>query len=788
MICFIGDAICKFVRSMHLKKLEITGFKSFSNKTTLDFLASNGKTNPVTVVVGPNGSGKSNISDAMRWVIGEQSLKSLRGKKAEDIIFAGSNKKARLSTASVTITFDNTDKKIPLEYDEVVISRKIHRSGEGEYLINGSRVRLMDVVDNLAAAGVGKESHCIVNQGMTDATLAASPLDRRTMIESAAGVRQFQIKKERAFRKLDRTHENLLRTAELIAEIEPHLKMLKRQAKKAQQGKEVFEKLKAKQRTYFAYLWHVYQAERTEALALKNEIGIEMKNEQREVDKLNDAILAESKKVENANVVSGYEVEKREKYTALSEFDRAIAVASGTIEITQERITQEKAVKSIPVDLAYVRDRVTMIREAQDTMIEQLNAVDDLDQLDVLRERAQEIGADIAALYDDAGKKEVKISGGHNTELITQYEQTITNLEKEVVQKKEKHAVVKEEIAQIDEKISHALRQDHQARQKFFELEKQLRSQQEKLTAIRDRFNDAKIRLAKVEVREDDMERETKEELHVSVASLEYDGEEIDRDVVAAEIGRLKNKYAQIGGIDPMVVDEYQETQERFDFLLGESKDLEKAIVSLKEVIKEMEKVIDREFAKAYAHINKEFTKYFRVIFGGGTAHLTKIKVPVKTKEMALEEDTNNLIEGGDPSDEDSAEDEKPQKTEIGIEISAHPPGKKVRQLSLLSGGERSLTSIALLFAIISYNPPPFAVLDEVEAALDEANSRRFGKILQELSKDTQFVIITHNRETMRQADTLYGVTMNDDGVSRLLSVRLDQIGLEKDIADVAGE
>ena len=775
---------------MHLKKLEITGFKSFANKTSLDFLSSDsGKKKPVTVVVGPNGSGKSNISDAMRWVIGEQSLKSLRGKRAEDIIFAGSNKKARLSTASVAMTFDNTDKKIPLEYDEVVITRKIHRSGEGEYQINGSRVRLMDVVDNLAAAGIGKESHCIVNQGMTDATLAASPLDRRTMIESAAGVRQYQIKKDRAFRKLDKTHDNLLRTAELVAEIEPHLKMLKRQAKKAQQGKEVYEKLKAKQKTYFAYLWHIYQEERTAALALKDEIGIEMKNEQREVDKLNDAILAESKKVENANVVSGFEVEKREKYSALSELDRAIAVASGTIEITQERIVQEKAVKSIPVDLAYVRDRVTTIQKAQDEMIEQLNTVSDLDQLDAVRSRAQEIGTDIAALYDDAGKKEVKISGGHNTELISQYEQTIKDLEKEVSEKKGQHSIMKEVIAQIDEKIAHALRQDHQARQKFFELEKQLRTQQEKLTVVRDRFNDAKIRVAKVEVREDDMQRETKEELNIPVASLEYDGEEIDRDVVAAEIARLKNKYAQIGGIDPMVVDEYQETQERFDFLLGESKDLEKAIVSLKDVIKEMEKIIDREFAKAYVHINKEFTKYFRVIFGGGTAHLSKIKVPVKTKDMELEENVDGLEKDGkSEEDEEDEKEKKLQKTEVGIEINAHPPGKKVKQLSLLSGGERSLTSIALLFAIISYNPPPFAVLDEVEAALDEANSRRFGRILQELSKDTQFVIITHNRETMRQADILYGVTMSDDGASRLLSVRLDQIGLEKDIADVAGE
>jgi chromosome segregation protein len=215
--------------------------------------------------------------------------------------------------------------------------------------------------------------------------------------------------------------------------------------------------------------------------------------------------------------------------------------------------------------------------------------------------------------------------------------------------------------------------------------------------------------------------------------------------------------------------------------LTKESADLEKAILTLKEVIAEMEQKIDKVFAKAFEEINSEFTKYFRIIFGGGNAYLNKSKVQslkskanINTENFEDKEDLNNETS---PSEENGEIVAEKVKEEIGVEIFACPPGKRINNLSMLSGGERSLTSLALLFAIISYNPPPFAVLDEVEAALDEANSRRFGKIITELSENTQFVIITHNRETMRQANLLYGVTMGDEGISKLLSVRLDQVG-----------
>ncbi len=322
------------------------------------------------------------------------------------------------------------------------------------------------------------------------------------------------------------------------------------------------------------------------------------------------------------------------------------------------------------------------------------------------------------------------------------------------------------------------MQSDKEKRRKFFEIERTMRGKQDELNKFKDQFTEAKISLAKIEVREEDLRGEVLAELKISVEELEKSPERIDKEAVEKEISKLKMQMEQIGGIDPLVVEEYAETKKRYEFLTKESEDLEKAIVSLKEVIKEMEQKVNEVFAATFSEIDKEFTKYFRIIFGGGNASLKKIEVKkrgYKSKEEELEEIGQD---GEITKDEESASAKATaDKAETGIDIFATPPGKKISGLAMLSGGERALTSLALLFAIISHNPPPFAVLDEVEAALDEANSKRFGRIIQELSQNTQFIVITHNRETMRQASLLYGVTMGEDGISKLLSVRLDQIG-----------
>jgi chromosome segregation protein len=761
---------------MYLKQVEIVGFKSFANKTVLEFLPAqhfqHGAKNQcgITAIVGPNGSGKSNVSDAIKWAMGEQSMKTLRGKKSEDVIFAGSGSKARLSSASVKLIFDNSDKRIPLEYGEVTITRKLYRSGDSEYLINGSKVRLLDIQDMLAKAGVGRESYCVINQGMSDAVLNATPVERRSVIEDAAGVKQFQIKKDRSLKKLDSTLENIERTSALVREIEPHLKMLKRQAEKAQQGKEISIRLKEKQILLFSYLWYSFQTEQEKFSQEKNIIGARMMNMQRELDKLSDELTKETPNMETDDKKQELEKKRSALQHELNEAGRELIITEGRVVVEKEKLAQQKVVEIIPVDLRYVQRRLEKIRSDQESLIKRVEEAENMEQLQGIKEFARAIQQELHDLYEQAGKGKVEVKKDTSKEQ-KEIQDHIDILESKKADCSRRENEIRMQITNTENLIREEIERARKMRERFFELERQVRGKQEELNRLKDQFNEAKIKLARIEVREEDLTAEIREQLKCEPKELDYDGTPVERETLEREISRLRVQMEQIGGIDPMILQEYQETNARFEFLTQESLDLQNAIGSLSKIIKEMEQKIGEQFEKAFDQINKEFSEYFKIIFGGGKAELIKVKSEKRKVK------SENVLEGEETREESESDDAENKNSEMGVEIYACPPGKKIANLSMLSGGERSLTSLALLFAIIAHNPPPFAILDEVEAALDEANSRRFGKILQELSAHTQFIAITHNRETMRQAALLYGVTMGDDGISKLLSVKLDQVG-----------
>ncbi len=777
---------------MYLKKLEISGFKSFANKTALDFLpadtavavgklegeqdgalarnASRSDTGRgITAIVGPNGSGKSNVADAIRWAIGEQSSKNLRGKKSEDVIFAGTDKKARLGTASVTLYFDNADKRIPIEFAEVSITRKIYRSGESEYLINGARVRLMDSVDLLAKAGIGKDSYCVITQGMSDAVLNATPIERRSIFEDAAGVKQYQIEKERALRKLESTRENLVRVDSLTAEIEPHLKNLRRQAEKASQGKDIALKLREKQVLLYGFLWENFQGERGTLVRERDAAEKQVFDLEVETNTLERAVTDASASLEDQS--RGVEIDRalsvlRDESNMLS---RNRSVIEGKIEIEKEKQKREEVIRVIPVDLNYVRKALAEIRADQATLIDRIRNAERMEDLQDIREFAQVIRQKLHDLDEKAGAGSVKEA---RTIALPDDERQASDARlaafaEELAGFAARLEAVQKEMAWQEQAFSAIREQERAGRETFFVKEKEWREKERALGVLKDRLNEIKVRLARVEVREEDLTDLVREELKMDAETLRHDGTAVEREKLEREIARLKVEVEHIGTIDPLVVEEYQETEKRFEFLTRESADLKQAMESLHTVIREMEQKIDKVFHEAFKEIRKKFEAYFKIIFGGGKAELEIMKIRRRTRggdETAEEE-------GADDEDREDANDE------IGIEIFACPPGKKITNLSMLSGGERSLTSLALLFAIIAHNPPPFSVLDEVEAALDEANSRRFGTMLRELSLHTQFIAITHNRETMMQAGLLYGVTMGADGISQLLSIRLDQIG-----------
>jgi chromosome segregation protein len=753
---------------MYLKKLETTGFKSFANKTVLDFPRG------VTAIVGPNGSGKSNIADAVKWVLGEQSMKSLRGKKGEDVIFTGSDKKAKMSAAVVSLFLDNSDKKIPIDYEEVVITRKLFRNGDSEYLINKSRVRLSDIIDLLARSGVSQRGYCVINQGMADSILSATPAERMVIFEEATGVRRFQIKKQQTLNKLEATKRNLQRVTDLLNEIEPRLTSLRRQASRAQKRGEVEQGLKAEQEKLFSNIWFnlnrnnkKYYSQREE---LEKNIGeyskkiAEIKNNLSKSENNNDTYSAEFARLQK---------EADSLQEIINDFQKNLSIIEGRIQIEKEKEEKLKSSEHLPINLGYVKEKLSDIISIYTKFFNMIEKLSSLESIKSIREEGIKVKNNVENLLKEV--KEGKVS-----QFDKEVEFDNSNLKKlkadEAVTLDKIHEYNKE-YDQIKNRIYELNKKEQDKRQIFFRLEKELQIKQDEINKFKDNLNQTNIELAKFEVRKEDLLNEIKDEFkndefmdNLQNGKIEQiqEGEYFNQEECRSKIRKLKFQLEQIGGIDPLIVEEYEETQSRFEFLSTQSEDLLKASNSLREVIKELDEKIEKIFKSSFKKINEEFDRYFKIIFGGGKAGLSIKYSVLKEKEEENAEDEEN--------GEKSVEEMEQQQRIAGIEINAVPPGKKISSLDMLSGGERALASIAILFAIISNNPPPFSVLDEIDAALDEANSARLSDIIKDISSKTQFIMITHNREMMQQAGVLYGVTMHDDGVSKIISLKLEEM------------
>ncbi len=774
---------------MFLKRIEITGFKSFASRTVLDFSTSGvfegGKNIGITAIVGPNGSGKSNIADALRWVLGEQSMKNIRGKKSEDIIFAGSRKKARLGSAQVSIFLDNYNKRIPIEFETIMITRKIFRSGESEYYINRSQVRLLDVVDLLAKAGIGQRSYCIINQGMADQVLNASDLERRSIIEEAAGVKEFQIKKERSQRKLSSTFKNLERVKQLLNEIEPHLKMLHRQCKKAEKGAEYRQKLKEKQALLFGFLWHKVEDDYQNIKQQREEIGRRVMQIQREIDDLEEKVKKEVGNFgNNQSEIDKLEQEERKLNLVLNQTERDLVIEGGKLELEKERLRMIPEIEIISVNADFVKKRLFEIKKNQEELVERIAKTEKLSDLQDLKEYAQVIVQEMYELLEGISKgriekrkptKEIEQQKTINLKKIQNQMGKVSILKKEKEKLENKLKKLREEIAKM-------VKKDREDRKTALEIEDQLRRKRFELDKIKEIYNNLKVEQSKSEFQKEQLEKRIANEFRSDFKELKKPIGKIEVEQLENEINRLKFQLEQVGAVDESIIEEFNETEKRYNFLKKESEDLTEATKKLKKVIKEMDEKVKDSFEQTFQKINNNFNHYFKIIFGGGRAGLRKKEIKAIKKSLFLENENKDSFSEERLNEAEDESDKEEQEKQLGVEIFAEPPGKKITNLGMLSGGERALCSIALLFAIISHNPPPFALLDEVEAALDEANSKRFGRILKELSEKTQFILITHNRQTMREASVLYGVTMSDDGVSKLLSVKLEQVGEKGEI------
>lgn len=978
---------------MYLKNIRAYGFKSFADKIDLEIKKG------ITAIVGPNGSGKSNIVDAVRWVLGEQSVKSLRGTDTmSDVIFSGSKTRAPQTRAYVALVFDNTDHYLNSDFTEIEVKRVIYNTGENEYFLNNSKVRLKDITDLFLDTGAGNDSFNIISQGSVADIISSKPEARRTIFEDAAGVLKYKKRKEISLKKLEKTKENISKIKLVIEELEKSVKPLKKQsevAKKYLKLKEElknieialiasdvskinidYKKVKAEVETLEKELTKMtssdaedsskleklklenlkldeeitkknnefldltenlasleaeklvtmerkkYNAEKNnleeamiklkeEELALKKELATEklklddiindLKEKSIEKDKSdNDLIMEKVKKNSLTSKINDHAKEilvLENKIEILKDninnhsklpnavrsvlnnmrlrgvhntignlietegmFEEAISIslggASNFLVVDDEASSKEcieflkenrlgratffplniikpreipeselSKIKDIPGLIDIASNLIKYDKEYDNIMKNQLgnvlvvNNIDSLNKIGkILDYRYKIVSLDGEVLYVGGS-----ITGGANkgnnslneklelneleeklelakielenlneeykrfNENFNVLEQKNSDLAKNLINlneilntrtnkvrtiednlaKKELEIKGNEEIGtnKLDQKLVSILEEANNVSSKkdmvnleLTKLKKQksdlsliineVETKNHKANAeynrIQNSLKEKEIALGKYDVKLDNLLLNLSENYSMTFeyacANYELDMEE---GIARSKVDTLKKEISSLGEVNTGSIAEFERINERYEFLLKQSKDLEDSSFELNNIITEMDKIMTEKFKTTFEAISKEFNHVFRALFKGGrgTLRLT---------------DPNDLLN-------------------TGIEIEAEPPGKKLNSIGLLSGGEKTLTAIAVLFAILNVKPSPFCILDEVEAALDEANVDTFGKYLQDRKNISQFILITHKKRTMEYADVLYGITMQESGVSKIVSVDLEE-------------
>ena len=977
---------------MYLKSIKAYGFKSFADKIEMNL----GKN--INGIVGPNGSGKSNVVDAVRWVLGEQSIKSLRGENSSDVIFSGSKSRKPLNSASITLVFDNSDLYLPINYTEVSVKRVMYRSGENEYYLNNEKCRLKDITNLLTDSGADKESFNIIGQGKIDEILSTKPGDRRLVFESAAGVLKYKRRKEEASKKLERTNLNMERVSDIIHELENNLQPLERQSRDAKRFLELKETLS--------------NLEISLIVEDIKDLNFQTKDLKEKIDTLNDEIA------ELSSNHSSYDIEILQKKGELKKTEEEIEHEQSTlIEIT-------KSIEKIDADIRVLKTRKELEEQPDESKFLKLkeeilkveteindlnNKIDEEEQKSILLQNKKEneeekyqkcineknkISNSLEKIYRDKNDIKYKMdmlesnlendsfipspiknilnnkrfSGAHNVlgklidieegyqtaitislggainylvvdkaqdarEMISylkdnslgratffpidsvraryideitlsriqgkdgyigiasdmvkrdrifdniimnqlgnviiasnlefanqiskltqnrykivtidgqvvniggtitggsipknhnyikdKYELSLKKQELKEIETKEKEleSSLKDKIKELEFQEAKVLEDNKEliliknnknilinkqkeSKNKLSDLDREIKTMDSLehnetdkrldnmltmyYSAISNRDNIEKSKMILATKKENleknileieelsrrdehytNLKEKTLKELEIKLntSNIKLDnlllslGEnysitfdkakesyhlDIENEVARLRVKEIKNEIKELGYVNVEAIDEYEKVKTRYDFLTKQKDDLKDAENTLLEIIHEMDEIMKTRFLTTFEAIRTEFKRVFKEMFKGGEAELTLT-------------DPNSLLE-------------------TGIEIEAVPSGKTLKSISLLSGGEKTFTAISLLFAILNVRPVPFCLLDEVEAALDDANVESFGNYLNKYRDKTQFILITHKKKTMEFADILYGITMQESGVSKLVSVRLEDL------------
>ncbi len=933
---------------MVLKAVELFGFKSFADKCRIEF------TDGISALLGPNGCGKSNVVDAVKWVVGEQSTKSLRAEKMEDVIFNGTESRKPLNVAEVTLLLSNEESILPLEMPEIAIKRRLYRNGESEYLINNSPARLKEIRELFLDTGIGKSAYSVMEQGKIDQILSNKPEERRTVFEEAAGITKYKIRGAEAERKLQRTEENMTQVENILKEVRRSYDTLKVQAEKTvsyrslqdtifsleldlallrmkdflENQNKKNELLKTKTAERDGYREKINEINNSlevsldmvnsmESKLVENQkklygLDLEKSNKENQIQLLYEREKETKKQIESASARERSILEKLEtlekqigeKEALLSELTQQIEENRKNIDEFTENITfyenrirendekvseNEKAIQEfeqkredLQEDLRSITDDIVtqldsklketgysyrerkQIEEALDYGLQsvkiavegKVNLLGDVENAqdinknnlkDLLRQsreafaeaykqveavimnftrykaavpsfldeflapqgiitRKRGIDASLEKLSGQIGdkRKENGQLAGENRELSRKIEESRSTLEElrmnsvrmntqksnvtetlesrrseQETQKKELSSIRmeiddrKSSLARIGNQI-HVIQEEKKGLDKEeVDLKQELTDLEKNISKNNKELLDKEKRMKDYMGKSDDVQRQV-EKYQMELASIETDirnlyenfEEKYSRDLseyeekiyeiktpkdeIRTRLQEAKEELRSLGQINLMAPEEFEEVKERYEFLTGQLKDLEKAREDLKKITKQILEESEELFIRTYEKIKKNFHSMFRRLFGGGRAELSLA-------------DSDNVLESG-------------------IEIYAQPPGKKLENIALLSGGERSLTAVALLFAMYMVRPSPFCILDEIDAALDEHNVGRFINLLEEFSRTSQFIIITHNKKTVAGADALLGITMEESGVSKVVSIKLDREEIEEPV------
>ncbi len=970
---------------MYLKEIEISGFKSFADKININL------DNKISCIVGPNGSGKSNVVDAIRFVLGEQSVKSLRGDNLmADVIFAGSKTRSPMHVASVSLTFDNTDNYLKVPYQTVSVKRRLYKTGDNEYFINGEKCRLKDILDLFLDSTIGRNSFNIIGQGEISKILSNSPYDRRLVIEEAAGILKYKKRREEAFKKLDKTNLNLERVNDIINEVEGRVEPLKKQSEKALQYLDIKKKLENIEvsliTTEITTMNIEYQDTKNKIKNLEDKLinlnkeltspeidNLKLKeiNMEKELQEMNNNLVIKTKekeeintnrvilnerskydskdikiheninylkenkfsleneihllnkdldnyglkkkgieellnklieelnslKVKKDNTLKEYNFKTKEMYSLESKLEvlknnineniylnsntrkildnkRLVGVHDALLNLVSTTDEYKNALDVIITSIKnfIVVDNPSVARDAIEYLKSNnlgratflpLNVIKprfiDKDTLNILGNINGYLGVlsdflEYDSLYKDIilnqfgniivvnnlndGNNMSKlinnkyrivtldgdiihvggsITGGSLEKVNNNLKNQVLDLEVKVNLNKNTVSNLENDINALENRINDLDKNIYDNRTNLIRVLDNINTTKEKIESTKKELENVTIELKTLDL--DDFTKE-REELDSKYYKMELECEELERDInkllqdkdeiqnlilekegvnkvklkeksqCERELNELTNKenslssnlddnlnilnteysltyekasslysldidiisarelvasYKQslkdIGMVNLDSIEEFKEVNERYMYLTSERDDLFHAKDMLYAIIDEMDDVMQSDFLKTFQELEVEFKKVFKEMFKGGDASLSLT-------------DPDNLLE-------------------TGVEITASPPGKKLKTITLLSGGEKTLTAISLLFAILNIRRVPFCIFDEVEAALDEANVDNFGHYLDNYQDKTQFLLITHKKRTMEYAHTLYGITMQESGISKLVSVKL---------------